>query len=308
MVLPSQRTIDFIVECEVSSRSYYEKHYTHPEWPGGRSGVTIGIGYDLGYASTAKINHDWGTRVSSSMLASMLQCSGISGDAARSMLPHVRSEISIPWADADAVFMDVDIPEYTDGLLKAIPAAAKLPPDCLGVLDSIAYNRGNGGWTAAGDRYREMRQIKGHVEANQWEFVSHDIVMMQRLWPSDQGPDKGLRARRVREAALWDAGLRSSDPPARGDARTPEAPPRTLPGPGTGAAGRGTTGGLVATTAGAAKDAADAGWSSGEIAMLAAGGLVLAAGAYYLIKEYRARSSPTLARAKDYPQAAPAAA
>jgi len=38
-----------IIASEVSSRAVYEKRrYGFPTWPGGRSGVTIGFGYDIG--------------------------------------------------------------------------------------------------------------------------------------------------------------------------------------------------------------------------------------------------------------------
>ena len=55
----SDKLLNFIVEKEVSSREYYEKKYRKPEWPKGASGLTIGIGYDLGYASVDKIKNDW---------------------------------------------------------------------------------------------------------------------------------------------------------------------------------------------------------------------------------------------------------
>ena len=56
---PSKAAIDLIVESEVTSKAYYEKHYRKPEWPGGASGVTIAVGYDLGFANEAKLRNDW---------------------------------------------------------------------------------------------------------------------------------------------------------------------------------------------------------------------------------------------------------
>ena len=38
------------------------------EWPGGESGVTIGIGYDLGQASRSKISADWSSLVDPDMI------------------------------------------------------------------------------------------------------------------------------------------------------------------------------------------------------------------------------------------------
>jgi hypothetical protein len=49
-----------ILAFEVSNEKTYAERYQHPIWPGGRSGVTIGIGYDLGYASKDDVQTDWG--------------------------------------------------------------------------------------------------------------------------------------------------------------------------------------------------------------------------------------------------------
>ena len=38
----------------------YTKKYRKPVWPKGQSGVTIGIGYDVGYASKPQLRADWG--------------------------------------------------------------------------------------------------------------------------------------------------------------------------------------------------------------------------------------------------------
>lgn len=38
-----------VIGFEVTGQAYYEKHEARPTWPQGASGVTIGIGYDLGY-------------------------------------------------------------------------------------------------------------------------------------------------------------------------------------------------------------------------------------------------------------------
>jgi hypothetical protein len=51
----SQAAIDLIVMEEVSSQAAYTKLYQGPTWPGGASGVTIGIGYDGGYSTPAVI-------------------------------------------------------------------------------------------------------------------------------------------------------------------------------------------------------------------------------------------------------------
>jgi hypothetical protein len=51
----SRKGLQQIVQHEISSASYYRKFLSHPTWPGGSSGITIGIGYDLGYNSGRQI-------------------------------------------------------------------------------------------------------------------------------------------------------------------------------------------------------------------------------------------------------------
>lgn len=202
----SQRAFDLIVAEEVSSKAYYIQHYQHPEWPGGASGITIGIGYDLGYASKAKITMDWAPLVSAQMLAMMVSCSGVSGDAARRFLTDVSPRILIPWDAALAVFANRDMPEWTTLVQKALPNTEKLTPTCLGVLVSISYNRGVS-FANPGDRYAEMRSIKAHMASGNFAAIPNDIRAMKRLWPKV----KGLRDRREHEAVLFEQGLSKID-------------------------------------------------------------------------------------------------
>jgi hypothetical protein len=55
----SDAAIDLIITFEVSSPAVYERKYRRPIWPRGRSGITIGIGYDVGYAVKGVLVRDW---------------------------------------------------------------------------------------------------------------------------------------------------------------------------------------------------------------------------------------------------------
>ncbi|CAB5125302.1 hypothetical protein D3OALGA1CA_2857 [Olavius algarvensis associated proteobacterium Delta 3] len=55
----SRKGLKQLVNHEIGSAAYYRQALSHPIWPGGRSGVTIGIGYDLGYNSDNQIRKDW---------------------------------------------------------------------------------------------------------------------------------------------------------------------------------------------------------------------------------------------------------
>src|SRR5262245_51259355 len=51
--------IAFIAREEVSSRAAYKATYHRPTWPGGESGITIGIGYDLRMQTARQFDTDW---------------------------------------------------------------------------------------------------------------------------------------------------------------------------------------------------------------------------------------------------------
>lgn len=202
----SQAAVDLIVAEEVTSKTVYTKKYQNPEWPGGQSGVTIGIGYDLGFATAARIQSDWGSFLSPAMIRALQSVAGRTAAAARSALPSVRSKVTVPWDAAMHVFENIDMPKWESVVAKAIPGSTDLAPDCFGVLVSIAYNRG-ASFNKAGDRYREMRNIRAHVLAGEPEKIPDEIRAMKRLWGRAQ---LGLLRRRDHEALLFEKGLKSA--------------------------------------------------------------------------------------------------
>lgn len=197
-------SIEEIIREEDSSEWYFIKHYQQPEWPGGASGVTIMLGYDLGYANPEKIHRDLGGKISADMLAACVACSGITGAAAHEQMLRVRSRINIPWLVSLDVFLHNDMPEWIATVRKYLPNTELLPPDCLGILVSLAYNRGAGGFNAAGDRSREMRAIKADMAAKNFADIPNQFRSMARLWTG------GVHDRRFREAAIFQAALGGS--------------------------------------------------------------------------------------------------
>lgn len=287
----SQESDDLIVACEVSSKAYYEKKLRKPEWPGASSGVTVGIGYDLGYASDAKIKSDWGDRLPGTAVDAMLRCPGVTGAAAHALLPKVRSLIDVPWNDAIYVYEHVDIPEWTARVCRAIPGAESLPPDCLGALTSLAYNRGLS-FQSPQDRYREMRAIRAHIIAQDLDKVAAEFRAMKRLWPTV----RGLQIRRDKEADLWEAGLRAPATAPMPKAKPSEAP-KPLAEPATSKTGESVTGvgGAGATIAGA-NAATSSGLSPYLVAAIVVFGLVITVAVIAYINHRK--SQPLLARAK----------
>src|SRR5689334_11353264 len=103
MLRSSKEAIDLIVEEEISSKSVYEKKYNHPEWPGGASGITVGIGYDLGYKTVQQIFDDWQGLIPEEDCLALSYCSGLKGQDAKNYLSKVKT-ISIPYDVAYKVF------------------------------------------------------------------------------------------------------------------------------------------------------------------------------------------------------------
>lgn len=289
----SQAAFDLIVREEVSSKAYYERHYQHPEWPGGASGVTIGIGYDLGYASVEKIRTDWSKHCDAGMLAYMCRCAGVHGDAAKTLLGEVKTFILIPWDAAIDVFANRDVPQWTAAVISRVPKAGELSDTCLGVQVSIAYNRGAAGFDLSGDRYTEMRQMKAHIQGGFLPQVADDIRSMKRLWPAV----KGLRDRRDHEADLWTRGLTMApDPasvapaPATNDPSVPlnPGPARTKP-PATSKTQQTTTGAVIIGGTVAAQQAHAHGLLSPGLAIFA-GFLAVLGGVTAWVLWYRNRN------------------
>ena len=47
----SRKAVELIIKFEIGSISYYNRILQRPNWPRGNSGITIGIGADLGYTT-----------------------------------------------------------------------------------------------------------------------------------------------------------------------------------------------------------------------------------------------------------------
>jgi hypothetical protein len=212
----SQKAFDFIIREETDGQHAYETRYMHPDWPGGRSGVTIGIGYDCGYATPQEISEHWGRILPPAMVLALCGVAGIHGAAAHSHAHELRGIVTVSWSQALEVYQNVDVPRTCAELLRAIPGAETLPPDSFGALASITFNRGDHWQDAINPRYAEMHLIYNlimaglafswHTVANKkTSLVGDQIRGMKRLWPDTPG----LRIRRDAEAALYESGLGS---------------------------------------------------------------------------------------------------
>lgn len=198
----SIEALNLIISCEVTSEAAYTKLYTHPTWPGGMSGVTIGIGYDCGYSTSDQIDEDWADKLPLEMVEAMQEVAGITGPAASSHAHMLVGKVVVPWDAAMAVFEGRDMPKWEGIVQRSLPNTDKLSGDSFGALTSLTYNRG-ASFSTPGARYMEMRAIYQHMAGNTFNLIPDDLRAMTRLWPNALG----LRIRRDKEADLFAKGL-----------------------------------------------------------------------------------------------------
>lgn len=199
----SQAGIDLIVTEEDSGKLYYTRHYIHFEWPQGASGPTVGIGFDCGYSTAAQIKQAWTGIIPDEMVAALMRAAGLKGASAADFVRWHGASVTITWEQAMAEFMQRELPAWEAKCRAALPNYDDLPGDCAGAIDSLTYNRGDGGYNLPGSRYIEMRNIKAHMIAREFAKIPAEYESMRRLWP--QGGD--LWRRRDHEAQLFEKGL-----------------------------------------------------------------------------------------------------
>ncbi len=195
----STEGVTFVCREEVGGRSFYDSHAATPHWPGGESGVTLGMGYDLRFQSESQFEADWGDVLDADDMADLRPWLGAQGSAdAVAGLQHIRIPITAAWR----VYLKRSVPRYWELTLEAYPEAQDLSPLCRAVLLSLVYNRGNS-LSASKDSRREMRAIRDCLRDGDLPGVAAQIRAMKRLWAGNAG----LQGRRDREAELWERGL-----------------------------------------------------------------------------------------------------
>ena len=195
-IVLSKKSIAALIAFEVTSEAFYKQKYQSPIWPGGESGVTIGIGYDLGFYTPKQITDTWGPLVSAADLELLISVKGKTGLKAKASLPSVK-QIKIPFDVAIRAFHFFTLPEFASRTKRRYPGVEKLPPDAQGALVSLVYNRGT---SIDGDRRKEMKNIINLVSTGNLGAIATQIRNMKRLWnPQKQG---GLITRREKEAQM----------------------------------------------------------------------------------------------------------
>lgn len=186
--------VDLIIRWEVGGRNTYVKRYQRPIWPGNSaSGVTIGIGYDLGHNSEEVILRDWRGHPHRGYLAAM---SGFKGEPA-GRLAKRRSWIVTPLDLAVDVLLDPTLIRYYNIAKRSFPGIEDMSPRTRDALISLVYNRGG---NMVGRSRIEMRAIRDDcIPRRDDECVARQLEIMRRVWAGAK-LGKGLMARRMDEA------------------------------------------------------------------------------------------------------------
>jgi len=171
------------------------------KWPGGGSGITLGIGYDLGYVTVEQFEQDWGEIFSADQVERLKTVVGLNGGAAKMRAPQF-GDIKVTRAQAEEVFKKRTLPLHSARTEQAFPGVDQLPPDAQGALVSLVFNRGPG---MDGERRREMRAVRDAVANKDLREIARQIRMMKRIWEG-QGLD-GLLRRRDAEADLIESAI-----------------------------------------------------------------------------------------------------
>ena len=204
---------ELILDFEIGGPKGYAKTYHRPCRPPGDSGITIGIGYDLGYYQLNEFEADWRELLSPEDFERLRSVLRLKGPAAQARLAWV-SDITIPWEAAKHVYHKVSVPKFGRRMLSIFPGAEKLHRDCFSVLLSLVFNRGN---SLKGESRVEMRNIRQALLDQKPELIPGELRAMKRLWPDV----KGLLRRRDAEAKLFEAGLIAAERERRRPAAHP---------------------------------------------------------------------------------------
>jgi hypothetical protein len=102
------RTVAFIGREEVGGRELYDKVGCRPTWPGGASGVTIGVGYDLG--QEASFESDWSMVLTPDQMTALRPWVQVQGERAAAG-PAALNNIAIPWRATCEVFIRRSLPD-----------------------------------------------------------------------------------------------------------------------------------------------------------------------------------------------------
>lgn len=191
--------LQHIVRWEVGGKALYERKYQRPVCPAclsTASGVTIGVGYDLGHQPEWAVKQHWAAHPQKDRLPPAV---GLGGQRAIAMT-RTMQDVVTPWAMAEPVFVQTSVRDYCVRTARAYGHGFYfLPQGAKDALVATSYNRGT---AMQGDRRRELRTIRDVcVPAKDAECIATNLIASTRLWEGTPVYN-GLRSRYLDAARL----------------------------------------------------------------------------------------------------------
>lgn len=185
-----------VINFESGGENYYNKYLKSVSWPGGASGLTIGIGADLGYMSRLEFEEYFSGFFTKEESAKLVSVIGLKSEKARAALSFVRG-IKLPWEDAMSAFLNWTLPKFWNLTKNLWPGFDSLCEASQIALVSLVFNRGT---STKGSSRVEMKNIKQLVLKKDYSGIANEIRSMKRLWLGKKLD--GLMRRRDLEAKM----------------------------------------------------------------------------------------------------------
>ena len=190
-----------VIQFETGGKNYYEKFLQRMTWPGGQSGITMGIGADLGYMSQQEFDSYFAKYFTLEERKLIEPVIGLKGEQARNILLRVK-HIELSWTNASKAFVEWTLPKFWKMANELWPGLDQLKEEAQIALVSLVFNRGA---SIAGPSRVEMKNIKELVLKKDYKGIAEQIRLMKRLW-INKNLD-GLLSRREKEANMVEEGL-----------------------------------------------------------------------------------------------------
>ena len=185
-----------VIEFETGGKLHYNRFLKNLTWPKGKSGITMGIGADLGYMTHNEFEKYFSRYFTKEQNKRIKEVIGLKGGLAKLVLPKVK-DIQLSWENASEAFVEWTLPKFWNMTMNLWPEFDKLHEKAQVALVSIVFNRGA---STRGPSRVEMLNIKPLVLKKDYKGIAKEIRKMKRLW-ENKGLD-GLLKRREEEAKM----------------------------------------------------------------------------------------------------------
>jgi GH24 family phage-related lysozyme (muramidase) len=174
----------------------WEGYAEYPEYPGGASGISNGLGFDWSTVSPKVSVLDWAA-LPAPAPQRLAATYPYTRQAARAHLRDVK-DIRAPRAIGFDVFNRVDVPRFYSICKRAFPGFEELRPHARDAILSLVYNRGAG---MAGNSRRHMRELPALIKAKNYVGIADCLRRMKVIWIGTD-IEIGMNHRREAEAKL----------------------------------------------------------------------------------------------------------